>query len=142
MVRDRRKQPTLAFSKYTLFGHRSSFRRETDKQRGGYVDRYSPRLFFILILILGLNILDAFLTMIILAHSGWEINPLVRSAIEVYGDKFWIWKYAIVSGALIFLCLHSNFRQTKSLLLGVCSVYIAVVVYQVFLITYSMPGIP
>ena len=106
------------------------------------MDRYSPRLFFILILILGLNILDAILTMIVLAHNGWEVNPLVRSAIEVYGDKFWIWKFGIVAGALIFLCLHSKFRQTKILLLGVCSVYIAVVVYQVFLITCSLPEMP
>lgn len=54
------------------------------------MDRYGARLLFFLVLIIGLNILDSFFTMIILECGGYEVNPIVRSAIEVYGDDFWV----------------------------------------------------
>src|SRR5512147_3132035 len=94
---DRRRQPTPIFSRYTLRGRRRMLRRKEDQEKGGYVDRYGARLFFFLILIVGLNILDSFFTMIILDCGGSEVNPIVRSAIEVYGDDFWVWKFLIVS---------------------------------------------
>lgn len=142
ILRDRRKQPTPLLSRYIFLGRRGSFRRNTDRERGGYVDRYSSGLFSILILILALNILDAIFTIIVLDHRGWELNPLVRSAIQIYGDKFWIWKFGIVSGSLIVLCLHSKFRRVKTIIMAVCSIYTLVVLYQIFLITYRLPEVP
>ena len=76
ILSDRRKKPTKGLSRYTFFGRRRTFRRKTDQERGGYTDRYSAGLFFLLILIIGLNILDSFFTMIILDHGGWEVIPL------------------------------------------------------------------
>ena len=103
---------------------------------GGYVDRYGPGLFFLLVLILSLNVLDAFLTMTILEDGGWEMNPVVRSAIQLYGDRFWAWKFVTVSVPLILLCLHSKFRLVMPVLLGIGVVYMAVVLYQVLLIVH------
>ena len=73
---DRRKTPTPILSRYTLSGLRCSFRRREDQRRGGYVDRYGQGLFIYLLLIAGLNILDAFFTIIILGSGGREGNPL------------------------------------------------------------------
>jgi hypothetical protein len=109
-------------------------RRTIDQQKGGYVDRYSSILFFFLVLIMGLNILDALLTIMILDFKGWEINPVVRSVIDVCGEKFWIWKYGMVSVALILLCLHSLFGRVKTVIVSVSLIYFAVVLYQIFLI--------
>ncbi len=142
ILKDRRKLPTPGLSLYTFLGRRRKFRRKTDQARGGYTDRYSAGLFFILILIVGLNILDSFLTMIILDHGGWEVNPIVRCVIELYGDRFWVWKFFIVSFSLIFICLHSNFGRVRALINCLAFVYIAVVLYQIFLITYWLPEIP
>ena len=100
------------------------------------MDRYGPGLFFLLILILGLNVLDAFLTMIILENGGEEANPIVRFAIQLLGDRFWVWKFLMVAVPLVLLCLHSKFRPVKPVLLGIGAIYMTVVLFQVFLIVF------
>ncbi len=136
ILKDRRSHPTQGLSKFILRGQRASFRRDEDRGAGGYVDRYGPGLFFLLVLILSLNVLDAFLTMMILEDGGGEMNPVVRSAIQLYGDRFWVWKFVTVSVPLILLCLHSKFRLVMPVLLGIGVVYMAVVLYQVLLIVH------
>jgi hypothetical protein len=142
ILKDRRKQPTLGLSRYTFLGQRRRFRRKVDGERGGYIDKYGPGLFFLLIFIVGLNLLDAFFTMMILDYGGWELNPIVRHAIEVYGDKFWIWKFIIVSISLVLLCLHSKFRRIKTIIVGICSIYICIVLYQIILIIHKLSTNP
>jgi hypothetical protein len=134
--KDRRKGPTPALSRYTFFGRRKMMRRKADWQKGGYVDRYSSILFFFLISIIGLNVLDAFFTLMILDLKGWEANPVVQSVINLYGTKFWIWKFSIVSISLALLCLHSRFRLVRELIVAVGCLYFMVVVYQIFLLLY------
>lgn len=136
ILNDRRRHPTHGLSRFVLRGQRRSFRREEDQGTGGYVDRYGPGLLFLLVLILGLNVLDAILTTMILQHGGRELNPVVRTVIQLYGDKFWIWKFLTVSIPLILLCLHSKFRLVMPVLFGISAIYIAVVLFQVMLIAY------
>lgn len=137
ILKDRRKQSTPGLSRYTFSGQRRGFRRRIDQQRGGYVDLYSARLLFVVTLIVGLNILDALFTMMIIDLRGVEINPIVLSAMHIYGDNFWVWKFAIVSFSLLLLCLHSRFRPVKPLVAGICLVYLTVVFYQMFLVIYK-----
>ena len=132
--KDRRGQPTPGLSRYTFFGRRKMMRRKTDWQKGGYVDRYSSILFFFLISIIGLNVLDALFTLMILDLKGWEANPVVRSVIDLYGTKFWVWKFSIVSVSMALLCLHSKFRWVKEIIVVISCLYIMVVAYQVFLL--------
>jgi len=113
IFRDRRKKPTSALSRFTLWGRRSTFRRKIDQQKGGYVDQYNPLIFFFLISAVVLNVLDVFTTIVSLDLGGWEVNPIARSAIEVYGDKVWVWKFVIFSVCVVFLCLHCRFRRVK-----------------------------
>ena len=134
--KDRRKQPTPGLSRYTFFGRRRMLRRKSDQQKGGYVDRYSSSLFFFLVAIIGLNVLDALFTMMILDLKGWEANPSVRSVIGLYGTKFWIWKFSIVSVSLALLCLHSRFRLVKEIIIAVGCLYVIVVAYQVLLLLH------
>ena len=133
-LHDRRKQPTPGLSRFSFFGRRKGFRRGADRLKGGYIDRYSPGLFFLLLLIVALNILDALLTIMILDHGGWEINPFVRSAIAHFGEEFWVWKFIIVSIALILLCAHSKFKPTQTILVTIGFIYASVVLYEVFLL--------
>ena len=133
LCKDRRRKPTAALSWYTFFGRRRGFRRESDQKRGGYVDRYSSELFLFLVLILGLNILDVLFTMIILDNKGWELNPVVSSVINIHGDGFWIWKFAIVSFSLILLCLHSKFRPVKQIIMGLSLIYLLTILYEIFI---------
>ena len=136
ILNDRRKKPTPALSRFALGGRRRNFRRKEDQKRGGYVDHYGSGLLFPIVLIAGLNILDALFTMIILEDGGLEINPFVHSAIQIYGDRFWIWKFAMVSFSLILLCLHNKFRLAKPAMFGISAAYATVVLFQIFLILY------
>ena len=135
-VGDRRKRPTPLLSRHTFLGRRKSFRRKSDRDKGGYVDRYSSALLAVLILIVGLNILDALFTMTILDLKGWEVNPVVRSVIQLHGDRFWIWKFGLVSFCLVLLCLHSRFKLIKGIIIVLSSIYLAVVVYQLLLLIH------
>ena len=135
ILQERRKRPTPGLSRYTFFGRRKGFYKESDRYAGGYVDHYSSKLFIVMVAILGLNVLDVILTMVILEHRGFELNPVVRSAIEVYGDRFWVWKYGIVSACLLLLCLHIKFRGVKQIIMLICFIYFTVVFYQLFLMT-------
>lgn len=96
--------------------------------------RYSRDLLLALILTVGLNVLDSLFTMIILEEGGREVNPIVRAAIAVWGDRFWIWKFALVSVNLVLLCLLSHMRIVRTVIFGICFVYIAVIMYQVALL--------
>jgi len=136
ILKDRRMQPAPTLNRFTLWGQRRAFRRREDQEIGGYVDQYSSGLLILLILPVGLTILDALFTMMILNDGGWEINPFVRSAIRLFGDRFWVWKFAIVSIPLILLCLHSRFRWVVPVLVVIASINVVVILYQIFLFIY------
>ena len=133
---DRRKKATARWSWFTFFGRRRALRRKTEREKGGYVDRYSYILFFLLVLILGLNILDSLFTMMIIDLGGQEVNPLVRAFIELHGDMFWIWRFVIASVALILLYLHRGFIMVRRMIIAIGSIYIVIVIYQTYLIFY------
>jgi len=136
ILKDRREKPTSGLSRFSLRGRRRAFRRKEDQERGGYVDQYSPGLLFLLTLVAGLNVLDSLFTMMILDDGGWEINPIVRSIIQLYGNGFWIWKFSIVSIPLTLLCLHSKFRLAIPAILGITAISVIVILYQIFLYIY------
>jgi len=133
---DRRRKPTPRWSWYTFFGRRTRFRRKSDQEKGGYVDRYSHILFFILVLILGLNIIDSLFTMMIIDLGGEEYNPVVRAFIELHGDMFWIWRFVIAAVALTLLYLHRGFAFVRRVIIAIGLVYIVIVSYQMYLISY------
>ena len=92
--------------------------------------------FFLLVLILCLNILDSLFTMIIIDLGGQEFNPLVRSFIELHGDMFWLWRFVIASFALVLLYLHRGFIMVRRMIIGIGSIYVVIVVYQIYLIFF------
>ena len=132
--KDRRARPTPALSWFTFWGRRKSFRRETDRQKGGYTDRYSSGVFAFLVLILALNVLDILFTLTILDSGGCEVNFVVGSTIALWGDRFWIWKFALSSTCVVLLCLHSNFRLVGKALLVIAIIYVLLAAYQYFLL--------
>lgn len=136
ILKDRRKRPTAGLSRYTLWGRRKTFRRKEEQKRGGYVDRYRSASLFPIVLAVGLSVLDALFTMMILDDGGWEANPVVRSVIQLYGDRFWIWKFAMISFPLILLCVHSKFRWVTPAILGICTINIFVILYEILLFIF------
>ena len=136
-LKDRRQKPTSLFSRYTFLGKRKTIRRKTDQEQGSYVDRYSSALLTLLVLIVGFNVLDSLFTMMILDSKGVEVNPIVGAVIELHGEKFWIWKFGVVSFCLVLLCLHSTFKWIRGVIIVLSSIYLAVVIYQLFLLLHQ-----
>jgi hypothetical protein len=74
--------------------------------------------------------------MMILDDKGWEFNPVVRSVMDAHGDKFWIWKFGIVSISLTLLCLHSKFGHVKQIIVGLSLIYVLTILYQLFILVH------
>jgi hypothetical protein len=121
-----------ALSSYSFFGGWKKL-----QQKRGLMSRYSSVVFFFLVLTLGLNILDSLFTMMILDLKGHEVNPVVQSIMTLYGSDFWIWKFGIVSLSLILLCILSDLKIVKGIIVTLSSVYFTVVLYQLFLLTHA-----
>jgi len=102
------------------------------------VDRYSSGLLLLLVVLLALNAFDAVFTIFILDCGGREVNPLMGTLIAYCGERFWIWKFLMVAGAVLFLCLHSQFPRVKSALWAVTLIYGGVILYQVYLILFRI----
>jgi len=104
-------------------------------------DRKRPLMFFMAVLIMSLNITDAFFTEIIIAHGGWEVNPIARAAIATFGDHFWLWKHGVVSLAVIMLSSHIHLRMARVCLAVAALMYCGVTVWHLILIDSFYPFI-
>lgn len=102
-------------------------------------DRIRPLMFFMAVLIMSLNITDAFFTQIIIAHGGWEVNPIARAAIAAFGDHFWLWKHGVVSLAVIMLSSHIHLRVARVCLAVAAFMYSGVTVWHLILIDSLYP---
>ena len=102
-------------------------------------DRKRPLMFFMAVLIMSLNITDAFFTEIIIAHGGWEVNPIARAAIATFGDHFWLWKHGVVSLAVIMLSSHIHLRVARVCLTVAAFMYSGVTVWHLILIDSLYP---
>ena len=136
IIEDRGRRPTPLMSWFTFFGKRRHIWRQEDRRTSPYVERHGSVVFFFLILILGLNILDSLFTMMILDVRGREVNPIVRAAMDLYGSNFWIWKFGIVSLSTVLLCMHSKRPVVKGIIIVLCCIYFTVVLYQVYLLRH------
>ena len=102
-------------SRYALFGGRRRTLRREDERDGAFVDVHGRRLFVLVMGIVALNLLDAWFTLLFLAHGGRELNPLVQSVLDL-SDHPWpfiICKTIGIGLACCFLTLTKNFRSAR-----------------------------
>jgi hypothetical protein len=134
LLRNRRSDLLSMRGDFSLWGEDGAFRKKACQLRDTLKVRYSPDLLIAVTLIVGLNVLDAFFTMIILDQGGREFNPLVGAAMEAWGENFWIWKFVMVSSNIVLLCLCSHLRYVKASIFGICFLYTILVMYQIVLL--------
>jgi hypothetical protein len=133
---DRRRQATPIISRYLFRGRRRCIRRKEDQAKEKYVDRCNTRWLFFLALVIGLNCLDSYFTLMILRNGGQELNPLVASSIRLWGNNFWIWKLVVVSFCSFIIYLHSQFEVAKFAVFLLCSIYMGLIFYQLIGLTF------
>ena len=145
--KDRRKKSGLNIRSFLLGGKRQQIRRQQDIGRIFYVDQYSPGLFFIIVSILFLCVLDALLTLFLLDHGAYELNPVMAYFLEFGPFVFFTSKYLLTITALICLLMFRNIAvriikiRTISVLYFMAAFYLVVVAMELYFI-FTVPYIP
>ena len=139
-VIDRRKNAAPIFNKYLLTGTRSQSRRKKDENGPRQMDRYSNKILFIILVILGLSLMDALFTLFLIDNGAQEVNPVMAFYINMSPVWFICVKYFLTSASLILVlfckdCLIFKTRvKAKSLFYLFSIFFILVIQWQARLI--------
>lgn len=127
--------------KYLFFnGRREGIRREEDRGRVFFFDRYNPKLFAVITAILMLSVLDALLTLILLEKGSSELNPVMAYFLKHGLLTFIVVKYFLTSIGVIILLIFKNIFLTRakiythSLFSAVIIAFATVIAWELFLI--------
>ena len=138
-ITDRRNNSGISIRSLLFGGRREIIRRHEDKQKLFYVDRYSQFHFAPIVLILFLSVVDAVLTIVLINHGAYEVNPIMAYCLDIGPYTFLIIKYSLTSvGLIVLLMLRNIFIKpiriyTGSIFYFLLVVFIGVVTWQIFL---------
>lgn len=139
--KDRRYKSGFNFRSFLFGGKREKIRRQEDTKRIFYVDHYSTGLFFTVVSILFLSVIDALLTLSLLNHGAYEVNPLMSFFLEFGPYTFFVSKYLLTIIPAICLLMFRNIDlrmikiSTRSVLHIMAVFYIVVVAWELYLIS-------
>ena len=132
-----RRRPPL---KYMIFGgRRTSARRDSDKKDFIFVDRYSPWLLVVIVLLIMLSLADAFFTLYLMEHGATEINPIMAYFLSLGLWQFIFSKYFLTcSGILCLLVLHNFYFKplrlhVKSIFPAFIVIFLVIMGWQIYL---------
>ncbi len=131
----RQTYPLLLLEPDPVYTQRKLSPENSDWRRNIGAGHYPLEVLIALSLLMVLNILDYFFTVVILDQGGYEVNPIVHSAMAMWGDHFWIWKFGLISSCSILLCIFSNLRYVRGIIFSITSLYLAVIFYQITLLS-------
>ena len=139
---DRRQQTSVNLRLFKGNDKRRNIRRLEDRDRIFIADQYSPILFATICAILFLCVIDALLTLYLLNHEAYEINPIMEYLIKIGPYTFFLFKYALTCIATFGLFLFRRFFirrlnvSTHSLLHLIAWVYVSIIVWELYLVYY------
>lgn len=138
---DRRLKPTPLWSRYTIAGGRRKIvRRKYDKRRHIFVDVYDSRLFIAICALLVLNVLDGFLTLLLVTENiVCEANPFMAFWLD-YGHAHFFWvKYTLMAISAFIFCVLKSFTFSNVALAGSIVIYASVLAYQLRIVIEHYP---
>jgi hypothetical protein len=144
---DRRTKSGFSIRSLLLGGRREKIRRQEDTKRIFYVDQFSPVLFFVIMSILFLCVLDALLTLFLLGRGAYEISPIMAYFLKFGPIVFFTSKYLLTITALICFLMFRNIAvriikiRTISMLYLMAVFYLTVVIMQ-FYFVFTLPYSP
>lgn len=98
-----------------------------------YVDLYSTRLVFFLLIFFVLTTIDSVSTLIYLDKGGKELNPVAQWMMD-QGDYFFIFCKGILTGlCLLFVMIHKNFKYSRVAIFAGFSFYFFLTIYHMVL---------
>lgn len=138
---DRRENERSAFNKLYFKGKRASVRRNEDRQRIVALDLYQPSLFIGIMIVLCLSLLDALLTLLLIAQGARELNPVMRYYLSHGPHVFLLAKYGLTSCSVLIIVLLkeslvTRYRIGAGMLLHVFTAFFgSVVTWELYLLT-------
>lgn len=131
---ERRRRPTRALSRYSLFGGRRRGLGSPERSRDSYVDRYRPRLVALILVFFALTVFDAIATVWFIDHArGAEWNPIADWMLR-QGRVFFVFAKGVPTALmLLFVMIHKNFVYGRIALAIGFGFYLALGVYHVVL---------
>ena len=145
--KDRRTKSGFNIRSLLFGGKREKIRRQEDTSRIFYVDRFSPVLFFTIVSILFLCVLDALLALFLLGQGTYEISPVMAYFLKFGPFVFFISKYIMTITALICFLMFRNIAvriikiRTVSMLYLMAAFYLTVVIMQIYFV-FTLPYSP
>ncbi len=138
---DRRVRPLPLFKKLSFKGIRISVRRAEDRKRIVALDRYKPSLFVGIMIVLSLSLLDALLTLILIAQGARELNPVMQYYLSHGPQVFLLVKYGLTVFSVLFIVLVNEslvtrYRIGAGMLLHVFTAFFgSVVIWEFYLLS-------
>ena len=105
---DRRIKSSINLHSLLFGGRRESIRRQEDKSRFFYVDRYNLSHFKSIVLILIFCVADAILTIVSTDLGAREINPFMAYFLEIGPYTFFSVKYSVCCLSLLAILMLRN----------------------------------
>ena len=145
--KDRRTKSGFNIRSFLFGGKRENIRRQEDTKRIFYVDNYSPGLFFTIVSILFLCVIDALLTLSLLNHGAYETNLVMAFFLKFGPYTFFTSKYLLTFIPVICLLMFRNIAiriikiRTRSVLYFIVVFYLAVVGWELHLLS-NVTSIP
>ena len=141
---ERRQSHRSNFRYFLINGRRESARREEDRTRFFFFDRYNQRIFAAITAILMLSIFDALLTLILIERGSTELNPVMAYFLEYGPLPFIVSKYLLTSFGVVVLLIFKNVFinkiniYTHSLFSCVIFAFSTVIVWELYLL-FTVP---
>ncbi len=138
---NRREQERSAFKKLYVKGVRVSVRRAEDRQRIVALDHYQPSLFIGIMIVLCLSLLDALLTLILIAQGARELNPVMQYYLSHGPQVFLLAKYGLTAFSVLIIVLLkesliTRYRLSTGILLHVFTAFFgSVVIWEFYLLS-------
>ena len=89
---------------------------------------------YLALLVIGLNLVDAFCTLIHLSHGAVELNPIMRILLGISPIAFLVGKHLLAAGGVLGIAAQSRHPAAQKVLrLVLVPVYAAIGVYQIAL---------
>ena len=139
---DRRKR-TLYALVYGSFNPRRREARRTDARSLRDLDWHHPQWLAVAMLIVVLSCVDAALTLTLIAHGAYEVNPIMASVVGGSALVFTLVKVGLTAGGVVLLTLAARMRAFGKipvgfLLYAVLVGYGTLVVYELRLLEETL----
>jgi hypothetical protein len=120
------------------FARRRHAPRRSAERHAAVTDWFHPQWLAVGITVLLLSLADALLTLTLISHGAIEVNPLMDPLVQGSGRGFAFWKIGLTALGVVTLILLARLRvwgrMVGNVLYLALAVYIALVVYELFLL--------